>query len=387
MTGASRRHQRSLRITSGCLLTAERTPCSPCALTPRAGGTIISGRPKRKQARRFHWTVETIRQHLVGEITVGLYAINPSTQRCKWVAIDADYKNALEDLLKLQYYLWQDKVEPALEMSKRGGHLWILLETPLLAKDCRIYIHDLATRLGVPLKGSGLGDGIEIFPRHNAIGDGEFGNAIRRPLGVHRGASRRYWFYGADYTLDAQMAYLNRLRKLTAEELQAFIAGKEMPVLASERRLDSMRVMERPGRTARSEFRILDHIGKLRRVGRNFVGRCPSCAETGHDRSADNLAILMQDPRFYKCWAGCTKEMIRAALGHPIRVRSKGERIGEPYSEKETVHRWHGAALVAAGATGAEGAWDICTVLCEPPLSAPGPALRGTGRGVRRRGG
>ena len=109
---------------------------------------------------------------------------------CKWVAIDADYKNAMENLLKLEYYLRQDNVEPALEMSKRGGHLWILLERPLLAKDCRIYIHDLATRLGVPVKGSGLAEGIEIFPRHNAIGEGEFGNAIRGPLGIHRGASR-----------------------------------------------------------------------------------------------------------------------------------------------------------------------------------------------------
>jgi len=34
-------------------------------------------------------TDQTIRRHLEGEITVGLYAINPSTQRCKWVAIDA----------------------------------------------------------------------------------------------------------------------------------------------------------------------------------------------------------------------------------------------------------------------------------------------------------
>src|SRR5208283_5042515 len=79
-------------------------------------------------------TQETIRQHLEGKITVGLYAINPSTQRCKWVAIDADYKNSMEDLLKLQYHLTQDRVEPALEMSKRGGHLWIFLATPLLAK-------------------------------------------------------------------------------------------------------------------------------------------------------------------------------------------------------------------------------------------------------------
>jgi len=69
--------------------------------------------------------------------------------------------------LSLRISLWQDKVEPALEMSKRGGHLWILLERPLLAKDCRTYIHDLATRLGVPVKGSGLGDGIEIFVRRD----------------------------------------------------------------------------------------------------------------------------------------------------------------------------------------------------------------------------
>jgi hypothetical protein len=57
-----------------------------------------------------------------------------------------------------------------------------LLATPLLAKECRIYIHDLAPRLGVPVKGSGLADGIEVFPKHDAIGSGEFGNAIRGPL-------------------------------------------------------------------------------------------------------------------------------------------------------------------------------------------------------------
>ncbi len=268
-------------------------------------------------------TEETICQHLEGTLTVGLYAINPATQRCKWVAIDADYKNAMEDLLKLQYYLGQDRVEPALEMSKRGGHLWIFLARPLLARECRIYIHDLAARLGVPVKGSGLADGIEVFPRHNAIGDGEFGNAIRGPLGIHRGANRRFWFYGADYTLEAQMAYLNRLRKMGEEELRRFIAGKELPASPTGARPDIHVPIHDAGRTARSEFRILEHVGKVRKMGRNYVGRCPSCADSGHDRAGDNLAILIQDPRFYKCWAGCTKEMIRAALGHPIRARQR----------------------------------------------------------------
>ena len=37
-----------------------------------------------------------IRRHLEGEITIGLYAINSENQCCKWVAIDADYKNAMQ---------------------------------------------------------------------------------------------------------------------------------------------------------------------------------------------------------------------------------------------------------------------------------------------------
>jgi hypothetical protein len=262
---------------------------------------------------------DIVRRHLEGEITIGLYATNPENQCCKWVAIDADYKNAMEDLLKLQYRLGRDGIQPALEMSRRGGHLWIFLEKPLLAKHCRIYIHDVALRLAVPVKQSGLKEGIEIFPKHDVIKPGGFGNAIRGPLGIHRGASRRFWFYSADYTVEAQIAYLIRLRKLTERELQIFIAGKERPKPENSPKGKSI-VSGLRGRTARPEFRILEHVGAVRKIGRNYVTRCPSCAEAGHDRSGDNLAILIEDPRFYQCWAGCGKDAIRAALGCPIRV-------------------------------------------------------------------
>ena len=86
---------------------------------------------------RVSLSESTLRNHLEGRITIGLYAINPATQRCKWVAIDADYSNALEDLLKLQWELRQDGVDAALEKSRRGGHLWIFAQQPLLARDCR----------------------------------------------------------------------------------------------------------------------------------------------------------------------------------------------------------------------------------------------------------
>ncbi|MHB1701730.1 MAG: hypothetical protein ACYCSN_16685, partial [Acidobacteriaceae bacterium] len=42
----------------------------------------------------------------------------------------------------------------------------------------------------------------------------------------------------------------------------------------------------------------------------------------GQGHSGDNLAIQIKNPRFYKCWAGCTKEEIRAAIGQPIRKRA-----------------------------------------------------------------
>src|SRR6266851_4863689 len=138
----------------------------------------------------------------------------------------------------------------------------IFLETPLLARDCRIYIHDVALRLGVPVKGSGLREGIEVFPKHDVIAPGGFGNAIRGPLGIHRGASRRFWFYGADYTVEAQIAYLNRLRKLTEPELQRFIAGKEKPKPDNSPKERSTASGLR-GRTARPEFRILEHVGPV----------------------------------------------------------------------------------------------------------------------------
>ena len=285
---------------------------------PNGNGKHYYYRPKND--RRL--SLDSIRQHLNGQITIGIYALNPRTQRSKWVAIDADYENALEDLLKLQWELRQDGVEAALEKSRRGAHLWIFADKPLLARDCRIYIYNLALRLKVPVKGgSGLAEGIEIFPRQDQLDPHEFGNAIRGPLGVHQATVNRYWFYGADYDLDAQLEYLERLRKITEPEMLRFITGLEMP----EEFRPKPKIELPPYDPTRREFRILDHVRPTRRRSGNYWTQCPSCAEQGRDRGGDNLAISVADPRKYKCWAGCPKEMIRAALGHPIRVRRQAE--------------------------------------------------------------
>jgi hypothetical protein len=259
-----------------------------------------------------------VRMHLNGDMTINLYAINPQTQSAKWVAIDADYDGSLEDLFQLQWELKQDGIDSALEQSRRGGHLWIFGEKPLLASECRIYIYNLALRLGVPVKGAGLKEGIEVFPRQDRIEEGAYGNAIRAPLGVHRKSNRRYWFYEADLNPEAQLAYLQDLKRLTADQLTELTQGMELP--KAYQPPAPVPFVPRVSVPGQREFRILDYVQTTgKQDSRNWKAQCPSCAQAGRDRSRNNLGIKISDTRFYVCRAGCTKEDIRAALGQPIR--------------------------------------------------------------------
>jgi hypothetical protein len=279
---------------------------------PLPDGTV----PYLKQTRPLDPGV--VRMHLNGDLTINLYAINPQTQSSKWVAIDADFDGSLEALFRLQWELKQDNVEAALEQSRRGGHLWIFGETPLLASQCRIYIHNLALRLGVPVKGGGLKEGIEVFPRQDEIKDGAYGNAIRAPIGVHRKSNRRYWFYEAAPTPEAQLAYLQGLKKLTAVELDTLTQGMTLP--QAYRPTEPTAYVPQNPISGSREFRILDYVETTgKQDSRNWKAQCPSCAQGGRDRARNNLGIKISDPRFYVCRAGCTKEDIRAALGQPIR--------------------------------------------------------------------
>jgi len=299
----------------------------------RRAYTLQSNRPHPKTGRHYNYrptdkttgqslslTPATIRRHLEGEITIGLYAINPVNQSCKWVAIDADYQDALADLMKLGLCLKQDGVASALEQSNRGGHLWIFMAESLLARDCRLYVCDLALLLGIPIKHGRQREGIEIFPKHDVLKPGRFGNAIRAPLGIHRGAGRRFWFDGAAEEIGKQIQYLDLLPKLTAERPSRLIAGKAIPPSLASLRPDGSAARLRSA--GGSQFRILDYINTpLHVVGCNHVTQCPSCAEEGHERTGDNLSISIEDPRKYICWAGCTSDMIRAAVGYPQPVR------------------------------------------------------------------
>jgi hypothetical protein len=84
-------------------------------------------------------------------------------------------------------------------------------------------------RLGIPVKGARRREGIEVFPKHDPLKPGEYGNAVRGPLGIHWGAAKRFWFDGAGEDLEKQICYLNSLPKMTGDQLAQLIAGKAIP--------------------------------------------------------------------------------------------------------------------------------------------------------------
>jgi hypothetical protein len=145
---------------------------------------------------------------------------------------------------------------------------------------------------------------------------------VRGPLGVHQATKLRYWFYGADdFSLEAQLDYLKKRRKLTEAELHTLVDQLPPP----EPELKPVPI--RPPRFQdRPRFSILDHVefDPRRIVSGNYVTRCPSSAKKNGDTHGDNLQIKVADPRYYQCWAGCDKYAIRAALGCPIPLATGG---------------------------------------------------------------
>jgi hypothetical protein len=270
-----------------------------------------------RQKNRLPLNEEIVRKHLTGKWTLGLFAINPQTQCCKWVAIDGDYGGAYRDLRTLKSELAQDGVHAAVEMSRRGAHLWILCEEPLPAKLCRIYIYNLALRLDVPIKGTFQQvDGIEIFPRHDEIAPNKYGLAIRAPLGIHRANMHRYWFEDAPGDLPGQMSYLRSLKRLSRKELEIFTRGMSIPESVLSKPTVSI-----PYNPTGKEFAILSYVRVTTKESSDYRAQCPSCGPR-NDPKAHHLAVSIREPWKYRCWYGCSREMIREALGHPIRQRT-----------------------------------------------------------------
>jgi hypothetical protein len=261
-------------------------------------------------------TKKDIEMHLAGLQTISLYAIEPEHSTCKWIAIDADHNTAFTDLAVLQQELKQEGIEALLEKSRRGGHLWVFAAEPLPADLCRILVYTLALGSGLAIKGFNHEvEGLEIFPKQDRLEEGFIGNGLRGPLGVHRATSTRYWFDSASSKMPAQFDLVRNARRLTLAELISRTEGLTIPNVDEPPPIVPIYTPTFGYRP--NAFDITQHVTFRRKDSRNMWSQCPSCEKAGKDRGRDNLAVKRSDTKFYKCWAGCTADDIRAACGAP----------------------------------------------------------------------
>ena len=134
----------------------------------------------KKPLRQKH-----ILAHLRGDITLGIYLLDPNNW-ARFIVIDADDEEQYTQVVKMAEELVRHGVPSYLERSRRGGHLWFFFEEPMLGKDARIFGKGLLATYGLPPE-------IELYPKQDALKDGP-GSLIRMPFGIHCKDGKRYGF-------------------------------------------------------------------------------------------------------------------------------------------------------------------------------------------------
>jgi len=133
---------------------------------------------------RSSLTDNVLHLHLNGEVTVGVYQLNPKTNEVKWVCADIDPERtrdvwgAAKQIYKETVTLFNSKAV-ILEASRYpdpSAHVWVCFK-PIPA--------DLGQKIGKQILEKTRMSEVELFPKQTDVGGG-FGNLVKLPLGLHQ---------------------------------------------------------------------------------------------------------------------------------------------------------------------------------------------------------
>ena len=132
-------------------------------------------------------TDDVLRSHLRGEVTVGVYQIEPEKNTVKWLCFDIDSKETAEveklrDSIVKSGFCEKDNILVE-DTGGRGYHLWIFFEPPIPALVAYYVGRKFEQQSKVKC---------EVFPRQKVVE--AFGNLVKLPLGVHRKTGQRSKF-------------------------------------------------------------------------------------------------------------------------------------------------------------------------------------------------
>jgi hypothetical protein len=262
---------------------------------------------RQQEDGSYRWVFQrldrlTLLAHLQGKETLALSSTDELGQ-CRWVCVDADAPNGLDQLRLLKEALENHGLRSVLERSRRGGHLWLFFTLPQPAALATGVVRSV---LDLLYTSSQLPRVLEVYPDNAEAG--QLGHAVRMPLGIHRRTGPRYPFLGHTSAvidledLPAAMALAlaqpairpEQLRVVAAQISLSGQAGKTPPV-ASPAPSPSA-----PSSTTSAVIRWVDaQVNSLdlleelspatdmRLAGQGYLGWCPFHDDQAPDANGD----------------------------------------------------------------------------------------------------
>jgi superfamily II DNA or RNA helicase len=150
---------------------------------------IHAARPeeRKKVARKTRvlqpLTDDTVRDHLTGKQTIGIYPLLPD-ESCWFLALDFDKKSWVADVVAFAATCRRFQVPAAVERSRsgNGAHIWLFFDRPVLATNARQLGSALLTRTLEKRHELGMDSYDRLFPSQDTLPKGGFGNLIALPL-------------------------------------------------------------------------------------------------------------------------------------------------------------------------------------------------------------
>lgn len=135
-------------------------------------------------------SVDIIERHLKGELTTGIYQIDPKDNSVKWICFDLDGRKiggnvdtkakeiceVASERLNLNAILLEASGSPS------SYHVWIFFDPSIPAS--------IANFLGKRILEIAKVKDAELFPKQTKIAEDRFGNLVKMPLGYHKRAQR-----------------------------------------------------------------------------------------------------------------------------------------------------------------------------------------------------
>ena len=217
-----------------------------------------------------------IRHHLNEHLTLSLPCADEAGQS-KWLCFDGDTANG--DLFRVEDVLLRLHLNPLREGRRAGkdGHLWLILERTISAKDLNLFGHSILQALQIAPAD------VELYPRR-CSGFGQ----MRLPLGRHGkpGADVVGLFEGCSSSnVYEQVQWLSNQERSRVEQIENVVRVNSNKISCQEFFISSYDYSPRTF----EEVNWHEVLGDWRRQGKEYVRQCPLCELEGRDNHRDNL--------------------------------------------------------------------------------------------------